>query len=241
VSDEKIGFEYKMKRFLEGSLLSPDEAHVFWNGSFSTSQQRELLLRTNRARVQDLFESDLPEANGDGNLSRFLAFDQKYYLTDDLLQKVDRMSMAHSLEVRPPYLDHRLIEFAASLPDQFKVNGRCQKLILRRLMKAKLPASVLSRSKNGLDIPTHDWLRGPLRPFLEDTLSPEAVKQTGLFRPEAIAGLIQDHMGRRANFGFHLWGLMILFLWMKHWNIQISSELTLPFAAEEIASKPAVS
>jgi asparagine synthase (glutamine-hydrolysing) len=108
-------------------------------------------------------------------------------------------------------------------------------------MKAKLPPSVLRRSKTGLDIPTHDWLRGPLRPFLEDILSPQAVKQTGLFRPEAIAGLIKDHMGRRANLGFHLWGLMILFLWMKHWNIQISSELTLPFAAEEIASKPAVS
>jgi asparagine synthase (glutamine-hydrolysing) len=241
VSDEKIGLEYKVKRFLEGSLLSPDEAHVYWNGSFSRSQQMELLLRTNRARVQDLFESDLPESNGDGNLNRFLAFDQKYYLTDDLLQKVDRMSMAHSLEVRPPYLDHRLIEFAASLPDRFKISGRCHKLILRRLMKSKLPPSVLRRSKNGLDIPTHDWLRGPLRPFLEDILSPQAVKQTGLFRPEAIAGLIKDHMGRRANLGFHLWGLMILFLWMKHWNIQISSELTLPFAAEEIASKPAVS
>ena len=241
VSDEKIGLEYKVKRFLEGSLLSPDEAHVYWNGSFSRSQQMELLLRTNRARVQDLFESDLPESNSDGNLNRFLAFDQKYYLTDDLLQKVDRMSMAHSLEVRPPYLDHRLIEFAASLPDRFKVSGRCHKVILRRLMKAKLPPSVLRRSKTGLDIPTHDWLRGPLRPFLEDTLNPEAVKQTGLFRPEAIAGLINDHMGRRANLGFHLWGLMILFLWMKHWNIQISSELTLPFAAQEIASKPALS
>ena len=241
VSDEKIGLEYKVKRFLEGSLLSPDEAHVYWNGSFSRSQQTELLLRTNPVRVQDLFESDLPKPSRDGNLSRFLAFDQKYYLTDDLLQKVDRMSMAHSLEVRPPYLDHRLIEFAASLPDRFKVSSRCQKLILRQLMKSKLPTSVLRRSKTGLDIPTHDWLRGPLRAFLEETLSPEAVRQTGLFRPGAIAGLIKDHLGRRANLGFHLWGLIILFLWMKHWNIQISSEPALPFAAEEIASKPAVS
>ena len=241
VSDEKIGFEYKMKRFLEGSLLSPDEAHVYWNGSFSRSQQLELLLRSNHVRTQDLFDSDLPEPNGDGSLSRFLAFDQKYYLADDLLQKVDRMSMAHSLEVRPPYLDHRLIEFTASLPDRFKVSGRCQKLILRRLMKSKLPASVLRRSKTGLDIPTHDWLRGPLRSFLEDTLSPEAVQQTGLFRPGAIAGLINDHMGRRANLGFHLWGLMILFLWMKHWNIQTSTELNLPLVASEVASKPAAS
>src|ERR1700675_1122170 len=241
VSDEKIGFEYKLKRFLDGSLLPPDEAHVYWNGSFSRAQQAELLLQMNHARVQDLFESDLPEPDGDGNLSLFLVFAQRYYLTDDLLQKVDRIRMAHSLEVRPPYLDHRLIEFAASLPNRFKVSGHCHKLILRRLMKSKLPTSVLRRPKNGLDIPTHDWLRGPLRPFLEDTLSPDAVKQSGLFRPEAIEDLKKDHMGRRANLGFHLWGLMILFLWMKHWNIQISSELTLPLAAQDIVSKPALS
>jgi asparagine synthase (glutamine-hydrolysing) len=240
VSDEKISFEYKLKRFLEGSLLSPDEAHVYWNGSFSRAQQTEMLLKTNDTEVQDLFECDLPAANGNGNLRRFLAFDQRYYLTDDLLQKVDRMSMAHSLEVRPPYLDHRIIEFAASLPDRFKVSGRSHKLILKRLMRSKLPKSVLRRAKTGLDIPTHDWLRGPLRAYLEDTLSPAAVKENGLFRPEAIERLKSDHMERRANLGYHLWGLMILFLWMKHWNVQISGELSLPPAAEEIVSKQAV-
>jgi asparagine synthase (glutamine-hydrolysing) len=240
VSDDKISFEYKLKRFLEGSLLPPDEAHVYWNGSFSGAQQADLLMKTNHARVQDLFKCDLPEASGDGNLRRFLAFDQRYYLADDLLQKVDRMSMAHSLEVRPPYLDHRIIEFAASLPDRFKVSGRCQKLILKRLMRSKLPKSVLRRPKNGLDIPTHDWLRGPLRPYLEDALSPAAVERNGLFRPETIERLKNDHMERRANFGYHLWGLMILFLWMKHWKVQISSELSLPLAAEESVSKQAV-
>jgi asparagine synthase (glutamine-hydrolysing) len=240
VSDEKISFEYKMKRFLEGSLLSPDEAHVYWNGSFSRAQQTEMLLKTNDTKVQDLFESDLPAANGNRNLRRFLAFDQRYYLTDDLLQKVDRMSMAHSLEVRPPYLDHRMIEFAASLPDRFKVSGRCHKLILKRLMRSKLPKSVLRRSKTGLDIPTHDWLRGHLRSYLDETLSPAAVKGNGLFRPETIERLKCDHMERRANLGYHLWGLMILFLWMKHWNVQISGELSLPLTAEESVSKQAV-
>ena len=165
VSDDKISFEYKLKRFLEGSLLSPDEAHVYWNGSFSHAQQIELLQKTNGTNVQNLFDCDLPAASSTGNLRRFLAFDQRYYLADDLLQKVDRMSMAHSLEVRPPYLDHRIIEFAASLPDRFKVSGRYQKLILKRLMKSKLPKNVVRRTKTGLDIPTHDWLRGPFVPF----------------------------------------------------------------------------
>jgi asparagine synthase (glutamine-hydrolysing) len=233
VSDDKISFEYKLKRFLEGSLLSADEAHVYWNGAFSRAQQADLLLRGNHARVQDLYHSDLPHADRDGNMSRFLAFDQQYYLTDDLLQKVDRMSMAHSLEVRPPYLDHRLMEFAASLPGNFKLSGRCHKVILKRLMASKLPLPILRRSKTGLDIPTHDWLRGPLRHFLEETLSPEAVRTTALFRPAAIEKLKKDHFERRANYGYHLWGLLILFLWMKHWNIQtVPSEKVLTLAGE---------
>jgi asparagine synthase (glutamine-hydrolysing) len=241
VSDEKISFEYKLKRFLEGSLLPPDEAHVFWNGSFSREQQADLLLRTNHARVQDLFDCNLPEGSADGSLSRFLAFDQRYYLADDLLQKVDRMSMAHSLEVRPPYLDHRIIEFAASVPDRFKVSGRCHKVILKRLMKDKLSRNILRHSKTGLDIPTHDWFRGPLRPFLDEVLSPNAVEQSGLFRASVIEQLETDHVERRLNLGYHLWGLMILFLWMKHWKIQTSGELGLPLAAEEGALKQALS
>ncbi len=241
VSDEKISFEYKLKRFIEGSLLPPDEAHTYWNGSFSKAQQQGVLLRSNHVSVQDLFECDLPAANRDGSLNRFLAYDQRYYLTDDLLQKVDRMSMAHSLEVRPPYLDHRIIEFAASLPDRFKVSGRTLKVVLKRLMKSKLPASIIRRPKTGLDIPTHDWLRGPLRPFLEDTLSPHAVKNSALFRPEAIETIKQNHMARRANVGYHLWGLMILFLWIKHWNIETSSELRLPLTAGELVTKQALS
>lgn len=241
VSDEKISFEYKLKRFLEGSLLSPDEAHVYWNGSFSDEQQSTLLLRASRGRVQDLFDSSLPDVSGDGNLSRFLAFDQKYYLADDLLQKVDRMSMAHSVEVRPPYLDHRIVEFAASLPDTFKVSGRCHKVILKQLMREKLPKSILRHAKTGLDIPTHEWLRGPLRPFLDDVLNPKAVRESGLFHVTAIEQLKSDHMERRSNFGYHLWGLMILFLWMDHWKIQVSNELHLPPAAEQCNSKQAPS
>jgi asparagine synthase (glutamine-hydrolysing) len=241
VSDEKISFEYKLKRFLEGSLLPPDEAHIYWNGSFSRSQQENLLLRKNHARVQDLYQPNLPGLTRGGNLNRFLGFDQSYYLPDDLLQKVDRMSMAHSLEVRPPYLDHRIIEFASTLPDHFKVSGRGLKVILRQLMKSKLPQSVIRRPKNGLDIPTHDWLRGPLRQILEDTLSPEAVKRSALFRPAAIEELKKDHMNRRANLGFHLWGLMILFLWMKRWNIQTASELSLPLGMQESISSQAFS
>jgi len=239
VSDDKISLEYKLKRFVEGSLLPADEAHTYWNGAFSRRQQEKILRRTNHATIDDLFHDDLPHANGNGGLARYLAFDLRYYLTDDLLQKVDRMSMAHSIEVRPPYLDHRIIEFAVSLPGHLKIDGRKQKVVLKNLMTGRLPASVLKRRKTGLDIPTHDWFRGVLRTMLLDVLNPDAVRQSRLFQPSAVERLIADHLERRANFGYHLWGLLILFLWMKQWNIQTDSIPQPTEIAVHGASRPA--
>lgn len=239
VSSEKISFEYKLKRFVEGSFLPADEAHTYWNGAFSRTQQQGILARMNHASVQDLFQGDLPCAEQDGCLSRYLAFDQRYYLTDDLLQKVDRMSMAHSLEVRPPYLDHRIMEFAASLPDEWKIDGGRQKVILKSLMKNKLPASILRRAKTGLDIPTHDWFRSALRPLLRDVLAPQAVEETQLFQRGAIERLISDHLEGRANLGYHLWGLLILFLWMKQWKIQTAPAVEVGEGKVSLALSPA--
>ena len=179
----------------------------------------------NGSTVRDLFDANLPYADEAGSLNRYLAFDQRYYLPDDILQKVDRMSMAHSVEIRPPFLDHRIVEFAAGLPPEMKISGKCQKVILKRLMTGTLPDAVLRRPKTGLDIPTHDWLRGALRPLLLDTLNAQAIDETQLFRRERIEFLIQEHMERRANLGYHLWGLLILFLWIKQWNIQSAPRL----------------
>ncbi|HKV28199.1 MAG TPA: asparagine synthase (glutamine-hydrolyzing), partial [Candidatus Acidoferrales bacterium] len=225
VSDDKIAPEYKLKRFLEGSLLSSEEAHLYWNGTFSEAQKKRFFTGADGKYISKLLLGLRDSAHPLGNLNRFLWFDQNCYLPDDILYKSDRMSMAHSLELRPPFLDHRIVEFAASLPEKFKINGSKQKYLLRELMKGKLPAFILQRRKIGLDIPTHDWLRGVLRPMLLDTLTPKAIKETKLFRADTIQNFIQDHMERRANLGFHLWGLMILFLWMKKWKIQAT-----PFA-----------
>jgi len=223
VSDEKIGFEYKATRFLEGSLMSPDRAHVHWNGTFSDNQKYRLLQhRSPNALNRTLRELRGFIKTGDG-LSPYLWFDQKYFLPDDILTKTDRMSMAHSLEVRPPFLDHRIIEFAATLPASLKIHGSQQKFLLKQLMKGKLPDSVLSRKKIGFDIPAHDWLRGPLRSLLVETLTAGASEHKAIFRVAAIKDHLQKHLSRRANVGYHLWGLMVLFLWMKKWRIQLST------------------
>jgi len=134
------------------------------------------------------------------------------------------MSMAHSLEVRPPFLDHRLVEFAARLPLNLKIQGGQTKFLLRRLMQQKLPKGLPNPRKEGLDIPVQEWLRGPLRPLLLEALSRETVEQAGLFSYAAVQGLIDQHLSRRSNCGYHLWGLLTLHLWIRRWHIQTRDE-----------------
>jgi len=217
VSDEKIGLEYKITRMLDGSLLDPVPAHLFWNGTFIGGEKDRLLL-AGRDAVAHAEPLQLP-GSGAGYLNGFLWLDQLNYLPDDILYKCDRMSMAHSLEVRPPFLDHRIVEFAATLPENLKIHGRRLKFVLRELMKDRLPRAVVSRPKEGFDIPVHHWLRTVLRPLLQETLSERNVRESGIFSWPAIDAVVRAHLDRRANLGYHLWGLLVLFLWMRRWNI----------------------
>ena len=121
VSDEKISLEYKLKRWIEGSWLDPDEAHFFWNGTFSPAQHRRIRPGSNGERTAGA--GGAAGDRTDSGLERYLRVDQNYYLPDDILYKTDRMSMAHSLEVRPPFLDHRIVEFAATLPAELQDPG----------------------------------------------------------------------------------------------------------------------
>lgn len=237
VSDAKISFEYKLKRWLEGSLLHPDEAHLFWNGTFSAEQKRVLLGGRNGHHPRDLY-NHLPDADSMGFLNRYMMLDQQYSLPDNLLYKVDRMSMAHSLEVRPPLLDHRIVEFAGRLPENFKMGLNQQKHILKRTMRGKLPDFILNRKKCGLDIPAHDWFRGPLLPLLRETLNHDAVRRTGIFDPRETDRIIRNHTERRINAGYHLWGLLTLFLWIKRWNIDTAplGEMTADMPQELLAA-----
>jgi asparagine synthase (glutamine-hydrolysing) len=225
VSDHKIGLDYKITRMLNGSLLDPVDAHFFWNGTFSGAEKRRLLLD-----VRD--QPQLPQLPLPGG--SFLWLDQVTYLPDDILHKCDRMSMAHSLEVRPPFLDHRVVEFASRLPQTLKIRGSKLKFVLRELMKDRLPASILSRKKEGFDIPVHHWLRTVLRPLLLDTLNEDSVRATGIFSWPAIQRAIAAHLDRRANIGYHLWGLLILFLWIRRWKIETNAALFEPLSVMTI-------
>lgn len=220
-SDEKIGLDYKLQRFLAGSLLPPEQAHVYWNGTFSQTEKRALFngkLPGSFVRLTGELRQAIAAEHDD--VSPYLWFDRKYYLPDDILVKSDRMSMAHAIEVRPAFLDHRVVEFAASLPASLQLRGSRQKFLLKELMKGKLPPAILKRSKTGFDIPAHEWFRGALKPLLLDTLQGAVEDHPGLFRRNILQSYVQRHLERRINVGYHLWGLMILCLWMKRWSIQ---------------------
>ena len=235
VSQRKIGLEYKVKRMLEGSLLPPDEAHLFWNGSFSQVQKVDLLPGLNGHHLERL-GCDLPLASEIGYLNRYMLLDQHYYLPDNILYKVDRMSMAHSLEVRPPLLDHRIVEFAARLPEQLKLRGATGKYLFKETLRGKVPSMVIDRPKSGFDIPAHAWFRGILRPLLYETLTRKAVESTGIFKFAATERLIRDHMNERVNAGYQLWGLLTLFLWLKKWRIEIPTSQTQATTTRSLAA-----
>jgi asparagine synthase (glutamine-hydrolysing) len=221
VSNDKIAFEYKVKRFLNGCRMPAARAHVYWSGTFDDSERRALT----RQALPPALDSVVSElaASGDG-LRDFLWFDQKYFLPDNILTKVDHTSMAHAVEVRPPFLDHRIVEFARSLPENMKISGARQKVILRNLMREKLPPAILARKKIGFDIPTHDWFRGPLRPLIEEAVAFAAAEHSDFFQISKIKEDLQAHFERRANLGYHLWGLMTLFFWMRRWGIETRDE-----------------
>jgi len=225
VSDAKISFEYKLKRFLQGSLLAPEDAHLFWNGMFSLEEKRRFCTFGYHPNLADLYRQTAEPTTSSG-LLRFMHLDQKFYLGDNILYKCDRMSMAHSLEVRPPFLDHRIVEFAGGLPQNLQVRGARLKILLKSLCATKLPGWVVRRRKEGLDIPVHAWLRGPIRELLLDVLSPGRVRASQIFIPAMVEKLIDDHLARRVNAGYQLWGLLTLFLWMDRWRIQPSSGLS---------------
>ena len=199
VSDDKISREYMVKRFLAGSLLSPEWAHVYWNGTFSEDEVRSLSATPLPASLNGVLGElrvDSPAAR-DG-VSPYLWWDQKYFLPDDILNKVDRMSMAHRLlEVRLPFLDHRIVEFAASLAPALKIQGARQKIVLKHLMKDRLPESILRRKKVGFDIPAHEWLRGPLKELLLDAMQEGLAEHKRLFQPGKIQELVRLHLERR--------------------------------------------
>jgi asparagine synthase (glutamine-hydrolysing) len=157
----------------------------------------------------------LPDVQG---VDRYLALDTATYLPGDLLLKVDRMSMAHALEVRSPLLDHHVHEYAASLPGRLKLRGSTTKWLLKRLAERRgLPEHLVNRRKQGFGIPIGEWFRGELRPWIEGVLRDPATRARGYFEPAETDRLLAEHVDGRAEHTYRLWNLAMLELWHREW------------------------
>jgi asparagine synthase (glutamine-hydrolysing) len=158
-------------------------------------------------------------------LSRVLYVDFKTWLAEDILVKVDRMSMACSLEVRAPLLDHHIVEFAASLPSELKLRGSVSKYLLKRHVARRLPALDVHRPKQGFELPLAAWLRGDLRGLAEDlVLGPRAIGR-GYVRPERARAIWSAHLAGRRNHAPQLWALMVLELWHRAYIDETPADL----------------
>src|SRR6185437_10463312 len=162
-----------------------------------------------------LFAETLGTATAPDALGRLLELDTHVYLVDDIFTKVDIASMASSLEVRCPLVDHVLIEFAATVPSDLKMKGFRGKWLLRKALGDLLPREILYRRKRGFGIPHARWLRGELRPMLRDTLSSPRVYQRGFLQRAAVERLMDEHDSGRVNHGLRLWNLLWLELWFQ--------------------------
>ncbi|MCZ6785772.1 MAG: asparagine synthase C-terminal domain-containing protein, partial [Planctomycetota bacterium] len=209
------------KRFVEGLAHAPALSHTRWrlfdgNGvrdTLFTPEAKSAITVPVEQHVLDLFR----RAGEREPLNRSLYDDLKSYLCDNILVKVDRMSMAVSLETRVPYLDRELVELAFRIPQGHKVGLRQTKVLLKRVAARHVPSECVYRPKEGFSIPIKNWLGTEFRPLLDELLDPSRLRQEGLFAPACVERLKTEHLDGRTNHSHVLWSLMVFQAWRRLW------------------------
>jgi asparagine synthase (glutamine-hydrolysing) len=218
---KKKGTINKLKRFIEGAALPASMNHARWRIFASDELKSQLFTPTAAAElitptgqhIHDLYTTAaaLPELN------RSLYVDTQSYLADNCLVKVDRMSMANSLEVRVPLLDKELVTMAFDVPPNLKIRGSETKWLLKRIASRQLPRECVYRPKEGFSIPMKHWLGSHFRPILEEYLSPSKLRRDGIFEVRMIERLKQEHFAGPANHSHILWSLIVFHAWKERW------------------------
>lgn len=216
VSHTYMSLDFKVKKFLSGFDTSPSRRNAYWLSAFTPHDLSQILnFETDESRM--FMETDMlysAYANSwDGLQMDYL----KGYLAEDILVKTDRAGMAHGLEVRAPFLDLDLVNFALTLPVDYKIHGRTGKYLIKEVMNGKLPSNIVSRKKKGFNIPIGSWIRGDLKELFTTTLLDGALVRSGLFKREGLAILLQSHIRGVSDNRKKLWTLFVLALWMEHW------------------------
>ncbi|HEX8248727.1 MAG TPA: asparagine synthase (glutamine-hydrolyzing) [Pyrinomonadaceae bacterium] len=220
VSTKNLSFDYKAKRFVAASKYDAVTRHHSWFGSFSIDAQNDLLAKDLLASTSgDIYKGAkdlLKITDAADEIEQMQFLDMNFYMAEDILTKVDRASMAVSLEVRAPFLDPRVAEYAARLPLEYKLKGSKGKYILKKAVAGLLPKTILQRPKKGFGIPIAEWLKGRLNPLLHDLLAPERLKNQGLFDADYVQKLIKEHETGAASNHKQLWTLLVFQLWFDN-------------------------
>ena len=220
-SSKKLSFSYRARKFVEGSTFSSERAHAAWRCVF-TEEEKAQLVRPDvwgRLRVHDSFEAFdrwfAKTATWTEPLDRYQHVDIYTFFIDDILVKLDRMSMAHSLEARVPWLDRSLVEFACMIPASLRMRGLQTKHLFKQAAAELLPRRIVFRKKSGFLPALPSWFRGPWRELLGDTFSEHRVRRLGWLNPRAVRRLLEEHWSQRADHSFKLWNLLMLCWWQE--------------------------
>ncbi|MBN2575913.1 MAG: asparagine synthase (glutamine-hydrolyzing) [Deltaproteobacteria bacterium] len=216
-----FSLDFKVNQFLQGGNVPGPRRHQRWLASF-LPEQLPSLLTADLARAlpgDPLAAVDARARLGPASAAwdRLLDFYARFYLPDDVNTKVDRAASAVGLEVRAPFLDTALIDFACSLPAHMRLRWRSPKFILKRAMRGRLPKAILGRSKQGFAVPVARWMREDLAPALRDELAPEKLRREGCFEPSFVEGLLGEHLSGRRDRRKALWTLFVFERWRARW------------------------
>jgi asparagine synthase (glutamine-hydrolysing) len=208
------------KNFLSVSSMPKSNLYLRWMSAINEDLKTELYSENFKQKTvsdspADVLKNWFAKANGAGAVDAMLLTDTMTYLPNDLLVKVDIASMANSLEARSPFLDHKVIEFAASLPEKIKVRGTETKYLLKKAASRVVPREVLYRRKMGFGIPVGYWLRHEMKNFMFEVLLSEKSFKRGLFKPEIVQRLVSEHVAEKQNHTYPLWTLLMLELWFR--------------------------
>ena len=223
VSDQNFSLDFRAKRFIRGISEASGIRHTLWMGSFSPQEKASLFRKEiwEGLASHDTFEivrGYLNKADANHPLHAILYLDAKLYLQDDLLAKVDRASMANSLEVRVPFLDHTCVDYITRLPPEIKLKGLRTKYLLKKTTEAFLPKPIVHRPKKGFGIPVAKWIKGELKGLFQDTFHPDRIRREGLFNPDAISCMLEDHLAARVDHRKPLWTLFMFQQWLARWG-----------------------
>jgi asparagine synthase (glutamine-hydrolysing) len=226
VSDNNISFDFKVKKFLSGIGYPDGIRNSVWLGSFSFRDienvvSSDLLNYCDRIKLIEEISSYKEGILIKDPLTLLQYLDMKLYLQESILVKVDRASMACSLEVRAPFLDYELVEFVMGLPSRLKLKGLTSKYILKKAMKNILPKEVIQRKKKGFGVPIAKWVKEPLIELFGDLLSPDRIGREGFLNPEYVNSLLQDHLLNKKDNRKKLWTLLVWELWVNRYHPSI--------------------